>query len=59
MRISLIHDEYSWEVENGIQDDISKLMVDCMVEAGKYLKLPLELAGEAKISFEGSWKDVH
>lgn len=52
-------DEYSWEVENGIQDDISKLMVDCMVEAGKYLKLPLELAGEAKISFEGSWKDVH
>ena len=30
-----------------------------LVEAGKYLKLPLELAGEAKISFEGSWKDVH
>jgi hypothetical protein len=58
-RISLVHDEYSWEVEGGIQDDVAKLMVDCMVEAGKYLKLPLELAGEAKISFEGSWRDVH
>lgn len=58
-RISLVHDEYSWEVEEGIQDDVAKLMVDCMVESGKYLKLPLELAGEAKISFEGSWRDVH
>lgn len=59
MRISLIHDEYSWQVEDGIQEDIKNLMVKCMIEAGEYLKLPLKLDGEAKISYNGNWKDCH
>jgi hypothetical protein len=59
MRISLIHDEYSWLVEDGIEEEIRQMSVDCIIEAGVYLKLPLPLDGEGKMSFEGSWKDVH
>ena len=58
-RISLIHDEYSWEVSDGIQEDIRKMSVDCIIEAGVFLKLPIELDGEGKMSKNGSWKDVH
>lgn len=58
-RISLIHDEYSWLAEDGIQEEIRKLSVDCIIKAGEYMKLPLPLDGEGKMSFEGSWKDVH
>lgn len=59
MRISLIHDEYSWLVEDGVHEEIRKMSVDCIIRAGEYLKLPLPLDGEGKMSFEGSWKDVH
>lgn len=59
MRISLIHDEYSWLVEDGIQEEIRQLSVDCIVKAGEYMKLPLPLDGEGKASFQGSWRDVH
>lgn len=58
-RISAIHDEYSWEVEDGIQEEIRDLTVKAIVEAGKFLNLTLPLAAEGKMSFEGSWKDVH
>lgn len=59
MRISLIHDEYSWLAEDGIEEEIRQLSVDCIIKAGVYLKLPLPLDGEGKASFEGSWRDVH
>lgn len=58
-RISMIHDEYSWEVEDGAQEAIRKLSVKAIVTAGELLKLSLPLAGEGKMSYEGSWKDVH
>lgn len=58
-RISLVHDEYSWIVEDGINEEIRQLSVDCIIKAGVYLKLPLPLDGEGKMSFEGSWRDVH
>ena len=58
-RISLVHDEYSWIVEDGINEEIRQLSVDCIIKAGIYLKLPLPLDGEGKMSFEGSWRDVH
>lgn len=56
-RTSLVHDEYSWEVEEGIEEEIRLMTVDCIVKAGEYLKLPLPLDGEGKIG--RNWKDVH
>lgn len=58
-RISLVHDEYSWLVEDGIHEEIRQMSVDCIIKAGEYLKLPLPLDGEGKASFQGSWRDVH
>jgi DNA polymerase I-like protein with 3'-5' exonuclease and polymerase domains len=56
-RTSLVHDEYSWEVEDGIEEEIRQLTVECIIKAGEYLKLPLPLDGEGKIG--KNWKDVH
>jgi hypothetical protein len=58
-RVSAIHDEYSWEVEDGIQEQIKDLSVKAIVQAGVALKLSLPLAAEGKMAFEGTWKDVH
>lgn len=52
-------DEYSWEVEDGIEDNVVKLAEKAIVKAGEYLKLSLPLAAEGKKSYQGSWKDVH
>lgn len=58
-RLSMVHDEYSWEVEDGIEEEIVALAEKAIVKAGEYLKLSLPLAAEGKKSYEGSWKDVH
>ena len=58
-RISMVHDEFSWEVEDGVQEQIRELTVKSIIKAGEVLKLALPLNGEGKIAFEGSWKDVH
>lgn len=58
-RISMVHDEYSWECEEGSQDWVKEHSVKAIVKAGEFLKLSLPLAGEGKIAFNGSWKDVH
>ena len=52
-------DEYSFECEDGVEDDITELTVKAIVKAGKFMKLPLSLDGEGKKSYNGSWKDVH
>ena len=52
-------DEYSFECEDGIEDEVTALTVKAIVKAGEYMKLPLELDGEGKKSYNGSWKDVH
>jgi hypothetical protein len=52
-------DEYSWEIEDGIQEEIRQMGERAIEEAGKALKLALPLEGEGKIAFEGSWKMVH
>lgn len=57
MRVSLVHDEYSWEVEPGVEEDIRQLTVKAIVRAGELLKLPIALDGEGKIGI--SWKNVH
>lgn len=58
-RIIMMHDEYSWEVEDGAQEMIRDMSVKAIVKAGEVLKLSIALAGEGKIAFNGSWKDVH
>ncbi len=58
-RISMVHDEYSWEIEDGVQEEVKALSTKAIVKAGEFLKLSLPLAAEGKLSFEGSWKDVH
>lgn len=58
-RISMVHDEYSWEVEDGAQEYIKQQSVNGIIKAGELLKLSLALNGEGKISFQGSWRDVH
>lgn len=52
-------DEYSWEVEDGVEDEIVDLSVKAIIKAGEILGLALPLDGEGKKSFEGTWKDVH
>lgn len=58
-RSNLTHDEYSWQTEDGINEEIRAMSVECIREAGRYLDLPIALDGEGKMSFEGSWRDVH
>lgn len=58
-RISMVHDEFSWEIEDGVQEDIRRMGERAIEEAGKALKLALPLEGEGKVSFEGSWRDCH
>lgn len=58
-RISMVHDEFSWEVEDGVQERIQEMTVKSIIKAGEILKLALPLNGEGKIAYEGSWKDVH
>ncbi len=58
-RISMFHDEYSWQVEDGVQEEVTRLTVEAIRRAGKALKMDLPLDGEGKMSFEGTWKDVH
>jgi len=58
-RMSQVHDEYSWEVEQGVEQEILEMTVNAIIKAGEILNLALPLNGEGKMSFEGTWKDVH
>jgi hypothetical protein len=58
-RVSMVHDEYSWEVEDGVQGEIVEMSVKAIVKAGEHLKMDIPLAGEGKKSYEGSWLHVH
>lgn len=59
IRISMVHDEYSFLAEDGVENEVVKMGADAIAAAGKALKLALPLQGEGKKSFEGSWRDVH
>jgi hypothetical protein len=52
-------DEYSFEVEAGIEDEVVALAENGIKQAGIILKLALPLGAEGKWSYEGSWRDVH
>lgn len=64
MRVSMFHDEYSWEVfENkkdtleNVAEEIAEMCVKAIVKAGEDLNLRIPLDGEAKIGL--NWRDVH
>lgn len=59
MRTNLTHDEYSFEVDDGVDEEVRQMMVDCIIKGGEILKLPIPLDGEGKKSYCGSWRDVH
>lgn len=58
-RVSMIHDEYSWECEDGAEEWVRQKSVQAIRKAGELLKLSLPLDGEGKKAYNGSWKDVH
>lgn len=58
-RVSMIHDEYSWECEDGAEEWVRQRSVQAIRKAGELLKLSLPLDGEGKKAYNGSWKDVH
>lgn len=56
-RLSKVHDEYSWEVQDGLEEEVREMAEKAIVKAGEYLKLSIPLAAEGKVG--KSWKDVH
>jgi hypothetical protein len=46
-------------VEDGVQDEIKEMTVKGIIKAGEILKLSIPLAGEGKMAYNGSWKNVH
>lgn len=56
-RIGYTHDEYEYEAEEPIAQEVGDMVVKAIVRAGEFLKLQVPLAGEAKVG--KSWKDVH
>ena len=58
-RVSHFHDEYSWEVENGVQDEILSITENAIVKAGEILNLSIPLAAKGKAAYNGTWCDVH
>lgn len=56
-RVIYYHDEYSWEHNPEVSEEIRTLVVKAFVKGGEYLKLSVPLAGEAKTGL--SWYDIH
>ena len=52
-----IHDEQQYESDPGIAEDVGKVLVECMTEAGKILKVRTPITGEYKIGY--NWKETH
>lgn len=56
-RVVYVHDEWGSEVSIDIVEEIAKIKEQCIEEAGKILKLKVDLKGEAKIGM--SWYETH
>ena len=56
-RVGYWHDECEFEAEEEIAQEISHILEWAMVEAGRILKLNIELAGESKIG--DNWCETH
>lgn len=56
-RIGYVHDEVEFECQEGIEDEIVKLIERSIAKAGEYLKMSIPLAGEGKAG--KNWCEVH
>lgn len=56
-RLVYYHDEYLYECNPEVADEVARLGVKSIIEAGKALNLNVPLDAEAKIG--ANWKDVH
>lgn len=56
-RVAYMHDEYEFECDEAIAEDIARMIEKAIEKAGQFLKLKVPLAGEGKIG--KSWKEVH
>ena len=56
-RIAYQHDEYEFEAEDAIADEIASMIEKAIEKAGQYLKLNVPLAGEGKVG--KNWREVH
>ncbi len=56
-RIGYFHDELEFECEQGIGEEVAKLIEQAIAAAGRKLGLKLVLAGEGKTG--ANWREVH
>lgn len=56
-RIGYFHDEVEFECEEGIADEVAKMIEKAIEKAGQHLKLRVPLAGEGKVGI--SWMETH
>lgn len=56
-RVIYYHDEYSFECEEDIAEDVKRIAEDAIKEAGEFLKLCVPLEGDGKVG--NNWQQVH
>lgn len=56
-RVAYQHDEYEFEAEEPIAQEIARMIEKSIEKAGQYLKLKVPLAGEGQVG--KNWKEVH
>lgn len=56
-RIGYFHDEVEFECEDGIADEVAKMIERAIEKAGEHLKLRVPLAGEGKVGV--NWMETH
>ena len=56
-RIGYFHDEAEFEAEEPIAEEIGEMIVKAIAWAGRFLKIKVPLAGEAKIG--SNWMETH
>jgi DNA polymerase I-like protein with 3'-5' exonuclease and polymerase domains len=57
VRILYMHDEYLWECDPEIADDILAMGIESITEAGRRLELKVELSADGSVG--NTWADVH
>lgn len=56
-RVGYFHDEYEFECEEAVAEEVSKMIEKAIARAGEFLKLNVPLAGEGKAG--KTWKETH
>src|SRR5690606_3967057 len=56
-RVIYYHDEYSFECDREIAEEVGKMLEKAIEKAGELCKMKIPLAGEYKVG--RSWKETH